>query len=274
MGTWGRKRRDHSRLPHVWSDGRFVWASITLLLVVACMSWAAGIKTPAGIVTVDSAWSGAPRSDCTSCHAMAREFSHPVDFTPRFALPSEFPLFDGEMTCATCHTDCGDRVGVAEADHAKLLRAVNPEVDFCHQCHDHDRVGGSRSPHFYAMGRAHLSGAIERGLRARSSRSRSGNGELDDPSARCLSCHDGTVAQAAGHDATPASGEHPVGNNYPAPLRARRQNLVPATDLDARIHLPDGRVSCTSCHSLYSRHEGLLVMPNDGSALCLSCHAY
>jgi len=48
--------------------------------------------------------------------------------------------------------------------------------------------------------------------------------------------------------------------------------MIPRELLDDRIRLPGGEVSCRSCHSLYSPHEGHLVIPNDRSRLCLSCH--
>lgn len=69
-------------------------------------------------------------------------------------------------------------------------------------------------------------------------------------------------------------GSHPIGIEYPAdgyhgPLGAAYH---PARQLDERIRLVDGRVECISCHSPYSDIEHQLVMPNHGSALCLSCH--
>ncbi|MBL4701171.1 MAG: hypothetical protein JKX85_07925, partial [Phycisphaeraceae bacterium] len=103
----------------------------------------------------------------------------------------------------------------------------------------------------------------------------------------CLSCHDGSIASdvsgggmgigrgfgASGN----RGGEHPIGMTYPT-----TGNKVVSTgsqiafalpmSLDQRIQLVDGKVSCISCHSPYSKENNLLVMSNDRSKLCLSCH--
>jgi predicted CXXCH cytochrome family protein len=65
---------------------------------------------------------------------------------------------------------------------------------------------------------------------------------------------------------------HPIGaEQHP---RGPGDNLVHPNSLDPRIRLFDGRVGCGSCHSPYAREHALLVMSNDRSALCLSCHSF
>lgn len=112
--------------------------------------------------------------------------------------------------------------------------------------------------------------------------------QLNAASLLCLSCHDGVVASdvyAGPHAMTwsdrPAGGvragtprltSHPIGTLYPV---ARPDYHSPAAVTgDWRIRLPDGRVQCTSCHDPHNtgRHHGMLVIPNERSRLCLTCH--
>ena len=104
----------------------------------------------------------------------------------------------------------------------------------------------------------------------------------------CLRCHDGTMASdmrpgvaegpfvsklhpglfASGH----GSSDHPVGVEYPRVEEDFR--LVPLVVGPGRVQLPDGNVECTSCHDPHNdlALPAMLVMSNDRSALCLTCH--
>lgn len=113
-------------------------------------------------------------------------------------------------------------------------------------------------------------------------------GELNEASLVCLSCHDGTVARdvyAGTHamswaelsSAGIAPGRtrltnHPVGTGYP--VGDPKYHSAEAVQAGQRIHLPDGRIQCTTCHDPHNtqRHAGMLVISNDRSRLCLSCH--
>lgn len=103
----------------------------------------------------------------------------------------------------------------------------------------------------------------------------------------CLSCHDGTVATstidsahailaglregfALGPDY--ALHDHPIGIEYPrADREYRPKSFVLATGV---VRLPGGRVECDSCHDPHNKYgiDGMLVMSNRRSALCLTCH--
>ena len=48
--------------------------------------------------------------------------------------------------------------------------------------------------------------------------------------------------------------------------------LMPPATLGRRIRLFDGKAGCRSCRNLYSVEKKLLVMSNERSGLCLSCH--
>jgi hypothetical protein len=125
-------------------------------------------------------------------------------------------------------------------------------------------------------------------------------------SSRCMGCHDGSRAQGirlkhadttmvfTGH----GSSNHPVGMNYRNYAGRNPAVFVAPENLDRRIILEDGEVTCISCHSLRDSlsHKGegmrsasvaglkddiengcmasrnLTVGPSPTS-LCLSCHA-
>jgi predicted CXXCH cytochrome family protein len=92
-----------------------------------------------------------------------------------------------------------------------------------------------------------------------------------------MGCHDGSLAREAGgmrmgsgfFELGQAQPEHPVPVQY---RETRESHLKPAAALDSRIHLFNGQVGCTSCHSPFSREKGLLVMSNQKSRLCVACH--
>jgi hypothetical protein len=71
---------------------------------------------------------------------------------------------------------------------------------------------------------------------------------------------------------------HPVGARYENVANGRSGRKYRSVDsLDVAIMLPDGMVSCVSCHediNIESRPEehGKLVLSNSGSRLCFECH--
>jgi predicted CXXCH cytochrome family protein len=71
-----------------------------------------------------------------------------------------------------------------------------------------------------------------------------------------------------GHGAT----DHPVGVEYPQFGKGYR----PMTSVlsSGVVTLPNGKVECTSCHDPHNEAEvdKMLVMSDDRSALCLTCH--
>lgn len=124
----------------------------------------------------------------------------------------------------------------------------------------------------------------------------------------CLSCHDGTVTEAAfynrvglggtgsftapniGQQGTSGlSNDHPVDFVYSAALAAADGGLkVPTEGATTRIpyvgtpNLPlykdasadvSGRLECATCHNPHNNaNQKFLRMANAGSALCLNCH--
>ncbi|MFG0251925.1 MAG: cytochrome c3 family protein [Phycisphaerales bacterium JB038] len=233
--------------------------------------------TPLDVQGIESA--GWTNSDCSGCHTPDQLFSHPVGVTPSFELPDDFPLFNGQITCATCHDSTSAAAhAAARQNGTALLRGQVQGADFCLQCHD--QIGRDRADlHGSMLGIAHLRWGDTRtfggmGLEAQSLT------EAED-STKCLTCHDGSVASDVGHDGlassfsigNPRYGQsgHPIRMEYRAGARDSSPLHLPSM-LDDRIRLFDDRVECASCHSVYAGTEDLLVLSNDRSALCLSCH--
>jgi predicted CXXCH cytochrome family protein len=209
-------------------------------------------------------------ASCARCHDFEPAFSHPIDVRPSMAVPAHMPLEHGRMTCTTCHNVALGSTGLLRGD-----ASLGP--GFCVQCHDSAR-GPSSDIHAFATDRAHLATSRDRpsGSAWRTMRP-------DDESATCLGCHDGATASAAqvrvpipGAGPGPASrllGEqHPIG--VVQRVRGVGDTLRHPHEIDPLVRLFDGRVGCGSCHSPYAPNDHLLVMSNQRSQLCLSCHDF
>ena len=208
--------------------------------------------------------------DCLSCHEVKQPlFSHPTGVKPSISISTDLPLVDGRLACTTCHSDSPTAHGVSRQQHDGMLRRSSRGVAFCASCHLAGETGGNPG-HAMATDRAHLQWddrkpAPEAGF------SVLGVGESGTVLTRdCRGCHDGTLAPGTGYG-------HPVGIRYkvggrPTSRAGRDSTLTPSSRLDSRIRLFDDKVECGSCHSPYSPLPKLLVMANDRSELCRSCH--
>ncbi len=194
---------------------------------------------------------------CGTCHSRATVASHPSGIIPSMHTPKDLPLdWKGELTCSTCHEVHGARQG--------LLRNKLRGRKYCLSCHEKG---------FFSQ----MSDMISTGhLDARPSEPGFA-GILDSFSIQCLGCHaeeDGmmNVSVSAGGIVSHGSrnATHPVGREYSkAELYG---GFRPAAMLPKYIVLPDGMVSCISCHQGYTRDHGKLVQSNEGSLLCFQCH--
>ncbi len=144
---------------------------------------------------------------------------------------------------------------------------------FCANCHDAAGAFGRGSSHWMAVGYAHLTSEGEPSTRR--------GAVLDAMSNNCLTCHDGVNAREAGHQWLRSAGgylgdpgrNHPVGIPYVRRETDRRGSpLRHVTLLPGEVRLPDGKVSCVSCHNLYNVERYRLSVPIEGSRLCLTCH--
>ncbi|MHC4609544.1 MAG: cytochrome c3 family protein, partial [Planctomycetota bacterium] len=78
----------------------------------------------------------------------------------------------------------------------------------------------------------------------------------------------------AGRNSMADSGRnHPIGVSYADRVRQTSASaLRPVALLPQEVRLPDGKVSCVSCHSLYAGRPNLLTVPIEKSQLCFACH--
>lgn len=97
--------------------------------------------------------------------------------------------------------------------------------------------------------------------------------DADSTSESCISCHDGSVANAASFCRVTCdfSSSHSILKAYPP--RGKASEYASAAEVQAKgIKLIQGKVACISCHDLRKPDPLHLVMTNAKSALCLSCH--
>ncbi|NOZ75870.1 MAG: cytochrome c3 family protein [FCB group bacterium] len=123
-------------------------------------------------------------------------------------------------------------------------------------------------------------------------------GQPDGASKLCLSCHDGTVAldnfsgKTNGTEfltgnknfGTDLSNDHPISFTYDATLASTDGELNDPTTENSGLGgtitadlLIGGKMECASCHDVHNTvavsGTKLLVISNNNSALCLTCHA-
>jgi len=197
---------------------------------------------------------------CGSCHEKALQMSHPSGFLPKRSLPAEYPAdWKGDLTCSSCHNVHGSTPG--------LLRGNKHGQEMCLSCHNRHFFQKMKDRGTSLQQTGHLSLGISLGNQL----------EIDAQSLQCISCHEnsssltGVRIGANGilhHNNGQAN--HPIGQRYPE--FSRNADLHPRSALPEVILLPDGKISCVSCHQVYKQEHGKLVMSNKGSALCLQCH--
>lgn len=194
---------------------------------------------------------------CQGCHQNAVDASHPIGVKPGFPLPAEFPLnARGEITCSTCHT--------IHDPAEKKLRSGRDGQSFCESCHEQSFFTQMKDGGISLMALGHLD-AGEPFV-----------GNIDNFSIQCLTCHedfgDAANQPAAGNaiGSEIAKTNHPIGRPYADSIRFggyRSTNRLPES-----ILLPDGKLSCVSCHVGYSDSHGALVLQNSATNLCDACH--
>lgn len=205
--------------------------------------------------------------------------NHPLDVTipPDMTVPDAWPLAkDGTLTCLTCH----HTLPPADGSSSYNLRDWDDKAPgnaraFCSRCHTEQAQDSASGAHWMALQVAHV--------RKTSDKRVGRGGRTDSESRRCLGCHDGVTATDAGggygqgrrRAIGAGAKDHPVGVVYGRqrpgegpPAKLRHQASLPK-----QVRLPEGKVSCVSCHDLYSPEPGRLTVTNKGSALCFTCHA-
>jgi predicted CXXCH cytochrome family protein len=121
-------------------------------------------------------------------------------------------------------------------------------------------------------------------------------GQPTGASKMCLSCHDGTIALgnvvsrsqpinmaggvthmpfgARGYLGTDLSDDHPISFRYDAALAFKNPHLADPRFLPPMLRLDHNQeLQCTTCHNPHNNvHGNFLVMSNENSAMCRSCH--
>ncbi len=122
---------------------------------------------------------------------------------------------------------------------------------------------------------------------------------VNSKSASCMQCHNGSSAKSVSvkHADTAmtfsshGSSNHPVGMFYAGYAQKSPASFVAAANLDSRIKLENGQVTCVSCHQTKSHNTEVAMIDEQkqvlekcasskalttGSSqtrLCMSCHA-
>ena len=204
--------------------------------------------------------------------------NHPVRVVPsdNVRIPVGWPLAsDGSITCLTCHHQLPSSGRSSRPFLRDFAETPADPAEFCAKCHLHSTGRTASSMHWLALGEAHVQPD-----RGQSSNRRSRM--LDAHSHRCMGCHDGVTANEAANTTGWNRGpgylgdmrrNHPVGVRYRQGIsRKQPVRLRPAAALPRRVRLPDGQVSCVSCHDLYATTRYRLSVPIEDSALCFACH--
>jgi predicted CXXCH cytochrome family protein len=230
-----------------------------------------------GIVTVVAvgSWPDSSRSLSDRLRFGPGATNHPVGMRPTRAarIPRGWPLQpDGTVGCSTCHT----RLPALDGGGDPSLRG-DPSAGrgaFCANCHDGGSERTVAAMHWLATDRAHALPDDDRRGRTASA--------IDSASRKCLECHDGVNAsatsyQTGSHRGPGAAGDrarnHPIGVAYPrSGGRSRESQLRVPQMLPHAVRLPDGMVSCVSCHDVYNSTPKRLTVPIEGSQLCFACH--
>lgn len=198
---------------------------------------------------------------CASCHPSARNYqAHPTDLVPKIRLPGDMLLVEGRFTCVSCH-DVHAKTGKAGREAYFLRRNVSGKP-FCLICHDVDDKG-------------HLFIGVTHGGQFQVKDAR---GRVDSTTLLCIECHYDRIDSLDGGLGSGTwshfSGKlnHPIGVSYQEAYRRKPRSYVQPSMIGDGIELFDGKIGCGTCHNRFAGKNYMLVMGNERSRLCFSCH--
>jgi predicted CXXCH cytochrome family protein len=199
---------------------------------------------------------------CAGCHPKAVQVSHPSGIRPMLAVPPAYPLdWKGDMTCSTCHHVHGNTPG--------LMRGNARGRKLCLSCHDSRFFDKMADQGVSMISSGHMSTAT--------AKTDLNSLDVDAFTIQCMGCHGNFgELQGASIDAKQIlrhagnSVNHPIGKRYSDSFQKGRYK--PEASVNQRLFLPDGRLSCVSCHRGYTKDHGKLRVGKQGSALCFECH--
>ncbi len=206
---------------------------------------------------------GAQEKLCaTACHPKSIKVSHPSGILPTFAVPPAYPLdWKGSMTCSTCHNVHGSTPG--------LMRVSLRGRKFCLSCHEKTFFSQMADTGVSIVLSGHVSSVI--------SKQDLGGLDADAFTVQCMGCHvghgtprgaeksDGKMMRQSGN-----SVPHSVGVRYSESFQKGR--LKHESAVNQQLYLPEGLVSCVTCHQGYSKEHGKLRVAKQRSAICFECH--
>ncbi len=208
---------------------------------------------------------GSQQQLCGSCHGDVAEASHPVGFVPDRALPKEFPLDErGQMNCSTCHDLHAEN---QNAENQGRIRLAKRGRELCTSCHAENFFTGMADSGDAVMVSGHFGASSRVGG--------SLGGPVDSYSMQCMACHSDNATVNSRRVASlgfmrPIGGggsNHPIGADYRQASFSGGFN--PPSSLPAEMVLPEGKVSCITCHKPFSRKHGEV---RRAATLCTQCH--
>lgn len=199
---------------------------------------------------------------CASCHPQSVQVSHPSGIKPSLAVPPVYPLdWKGDMTCSTCHNVHSDTPG--------LMRGVTRGRGFCLSCHNSQFFDKMADQGVSMISSGHMAAKV-----AQKDLNKLG---IDSYTVQCMSCHGNygdlnassiDTEQILRHAGNAVN--HPIGKRYADSFKKGRYK--PESAVNQRLFLPEGKLSCVSCHSGFTKEHGKLRVAKRGSALCFECH--
>jgi predicted CXXCH cytochrome family protein len=197
---------------------------------------------------------------CGICHKNVKRMSHPTGVPPKGKIAAGYPIdWKGDITCSTCHAVHGTNPG--------LLRGDKRGKDLCLSCHDTAFFSGMKDSGISLQQSGHALADMAQEEKTT---------DIDALSLQCMGCHNNQVDSngirvsngIVLHNSGAAN--HPIGIAYP--MASSKHNFRSKSMLPVAIWLPNGKLSCVSCHQPYKKVHGQLVISNNASSLCMQCH--
>jgi hypothetical protein len=188
---------------------------------------------------------------CRCHYGNSKNYIHPVDRAPspemKAAIPAQFPLREGRITCSTCHDivfQCRDNpLERPFLKEKKFLRGgpFETETSICFQCHD------SKS---YQMYNPH----------------RQLNAQKEIVKEKCLYCH----SQAPDENKTRAEDALLIGELETLCIRCHMK--TPRQDFHAKhLRKPSDDV-LSRIKQMEDQHDIILPLNQEGMITCATCH--
>lgn len=260
----------------------FIWGIILLaVLVAACASTAPQVSSksvPVKSIPPSQKTEIPQSAACLDCHESYKVNHHPVDLVPNNPSRIPFRLYDGKITCLTCHLE-----DINGPDHTSMARSKVEGPDICFKCHSGEEYADI-DPHIMLESDGRVV-QVKGGPVCLVCHTVRPNAEVDrtkdvkfkaDVAFLCWRCH-GIMANAmllnAHFQIEPSA-------SMLSYMRGKEYELAVTIPL-----VPRQRITCSTCHNPHQ--EGVIVyLPSAKGAdsknrlrlphktLCLVCHQF